>query len=164
MGNLFARLQEIIGEKIFRHKVTFDGDVVFKKHITGYAPVPGEPSLGTLHYHPSQYAANVYTNTAPSATTFYTVTVAGLPAGTKTIEISGYILGTAASDELVWRPYGSADTYLQSIHRSIGMVPSASGYGHIQGTVNVDSSGRFQVAVNDNGTDIYIRGYSFYGI
>ena len=49
MGNLCARMQEIIGEKIFRHKVTFEGDVVFKTHITGYAPVAGEPSSGTWH-------------------------------------------------------------------------------------------------------------------
>ena len=58
MGNLYARLQEIIGEKIFRQKVTFDDGVVFNKASTGYAPVGGEPALGIPHPHSYQILNN----------------------------------------------------------------------------------------------------------
>ena len=114
-----------------------------------------------LHYHSSQYTADIYTNAAPVAGTFYTVTVTGLPAGTEEIEIAGHLFGTVGGDWLVWRPYGSSDTFVQSGHRIIGMVPVNNSYGLVTGLVTVDSFGRFQVAVNNAGTDIYIRGYSF---
>jgi hypothetical protein len=127
-------------------------------------PVANEPSLGTPHYHPSQWAAELYSNAAPAANTFYTVTVAGLPAGTNKIAITGYLLGSTAGDQIHWRPFGSADTYLQSKHRTLGMVPSANGYGFVCGPVTVDSSGRFEVAVGNAGTDIYIHGYSIYNM
>jgi hypothetical protein len=94
MATLYARLQEIIGEKIFRHKVTFDGDVVFKKHITAYAPVTGEPSLGTPHKH---YATII--NADPAVTTVISVDIsAHVPVGTTWIEGCWYITSTTVGD------------------------------------------------------------------
>lgn len=127
-------------------------------------PVAGEPSLGTDHYHPSQYAAEVYTNTSPTALTFYTVTVSGLPAGTKKINITGWALGATPSGEVLWRPYGCTDTFVQSYHRTLGMIPFANSYVKLHGEVTVDSSGRFQVAAGLADIDIHIRGYNLYGI
>jgi hypothetical protein len=97
MGGLYARLQEIIGEKIFRHKVTFDGDVVFKKHITAYAPVPGEPSLGTPHPH---YATIL--NVDPASTAVQTLSLAAhLPVGAKMIALVMELTSTNAGDSVI---------------------------------------------------------------
>ena len=124
--------------------------------------VAGEPSLGKRHPHIYQFAANIYTNTSPVGGTFYTVTVSGLPAGTKAVEITGYINNGASGSELRWRPYGSSDTSAQSTHRCIAMSSTAGVYGNFVATVTVDASGRFEVVATDSGIDIYIRGYSFY--
>jgi hypothetical protein len=52
MGNLYARLQEIIGEKIFRHKVTFDKPVRvtgLTTYATNAAAIAGGLRAGDLY-------------------------------------------------------------------------------------------------------------------
>jgi len=97
MPGLYSRLQEIIGEKIFRHKVVFDGDVVFKKHITAYAPVGNEPSWGSPHTH-------IYDsgNIDPADTNVHELDLSGeYPVGT--IGIEGFIsmASTTAADYVI---------------------------------------------------------------
>jgi hypothetical protein len=146
-------------------KAQAGGSIRLLSPTAHYAPVASEPSLGTPHPHIYQFSANLFSNTAPGAATFLTVTVAGLPVGTKAIEIVGYIVNGAAGEECRWRPYGSADTSAQSAHRMLGLRPAGgTAYCGIRGMVTVDMSGRFDICVTDANDDIYIRGYSIYWI
>jgi len=132
-----------------------------------YAPENDAPSQGTPHYKDYQYSSDAYSNTSPTAETFYTVTLSGLPATARAVFITGR-LGSATSgynDKLLWRPYGSSDTYAQSEHRQLGTIrgnTSWTNVNHIYGLVEVDSSGRFEVAVGNANTDIYIHGWTHY--
>jgi hypothetical protein len=127
------------------------------------APVASEPSLGTPHPHYYQFSAALYNQAATTANTWYTVTIAGLTAGVKAIFIVGYCTSAAAAGaDVVWRPYGSADTRVQSSCRSIARVPSAGGVCYIGRPVVVDSSGRFEVSCDSNNVQIVIQGYDLY--
>lgn len=76
--------EEIFGERIFRGVSNFFGDVVFKKHMTLYAPIPSEPSLGTPHPH----VYTITTTGAAAAGNYYEADfVAQVPAGTKEIVV-----------------------------------------------------------------------------
>jgi len=104
----------------------------------------------------------VYSNTAPAASTFYTVTVPNLPVGTKSVWITGYITGTHVAGTAVdWRPFGSTDTRVQSAHRQLAVAAANNAYAAISGMVEVDSAGRFEVCVTDANADIYIYGYTW---
>ena len=93
MPGLYSRLQEIIGEKIFRHKVVFDGDVVFKKHITAYAPVGNEPSAGTFHW---RYESLV--DLDPVDASWHEVDLSGIvPSGCKVVFLSAGIRDSAGA-------------------------------------------------------------------
>jgi hypothetical protein len=91
--SLLNRAQQIIGAKEFTHAATFDANVVFKKdvvfnqHITGYAPVAGEPSLGTPHEcsYASRYAAWQVDTAANTAGVWSAPVTAPCPSGTKMV-------------------------------------------------------------------------------
>jgi hypothetical protein len=81
---LMARLQEILGKKIFRDDVTVKGKLVAKNGMEVYAePVPSEGSWGTFHQH----VYNLVTNYDPASTpTNLTVDCSSqVPVGTKGI-------------------------------------------------------------------------------
>lgn len=105
----------------------------------------------------------VYSNLAPVANTFYTVTLTELPVGTRFVWIKGYVSGTpAAGTQVYCRPFGSTDTVQQSRLRQLAMVGSVNDYALISGMVEVDSAGRFEICVTDANSDIYVYGYEFY--
>lgn len=94
---LMNRAQEIVGAKTFKHSVTIEGDLILKKHSTLYAPVPGEPSLGTPHSH----VFLILNNYDPLSTpTTYTVDIsAQLPVGAKLIWVEMDFSSTIADRE-----------------------------------------------------------------
>jgi hypothetical protein len=106
--------------------------------------VASEPSLGTWKYHQSTHAAYLFSQLTVIGT-WYTVTFAGIPAGTAaiccTVQTSGVAIGS-----VYWRPYNNGDTVANSIHRGIALNTGAYGKGFAM--VKVDSSGRC-----DFGTD-----------
>ena len=113
-------------------------------------PVAGEPSCGTLHFVASPTDANVYTNTTPTAGTWYTVTFTGIPAGTKAVIAFVYGADSAAAGYMFYRPYGSASADKMVPHRIVLCG------GGAQAILPVDSSGRVDIAVGAGTTDIYI--------
>ena len=127
-------------------------------------PVPGEPSLGTPKYHPRQYSATDFNNPNVTAQTFYVATLTGMPTGAKAAFITGYTFGGAAGADCRWRPYGSSDTWVQSVHRALNTQPVAGGYAHIASMVLVDPSGRFEIGSSANGSSVFIYGMVFYWI
>jgi hypothetical protein len=99
---------------------------------------------------------------APVADTFYTVTIGNLPIGTKMVWIAGYIDGThAGGTHIVWRPFGSTDTRMESACRMLGLAGALNDYALISGPVAVDSKGRFEICVTNANANIIIFGYSF---
>jgi hypothetical protein len=138
MATLYARLQEIIGEKIFRHKVTFDGDVVFKKHITAYAPVPSEPSLGTPHPHIDLTLVTA----VPGNNNVQVTAVPGWVVGTKTIEGEFGLVATADVAILI---YDTSGTYI--IRRQYAQVAGVNSFGYFKAPI--DSSGNLRWAVTN---------------
>jgi hypothetical protein len=128
--NLRAALQEILGEKFFRDKVTFDKDVIFKKTITGYSPVPGEPSNGTSHIHPQTIVNGV----DPVDTSDHTETYSGAPTGSKLMYAYGEIVAATAGRQLLIKD--SAGTTV---------------YGRIfNPTTAIEGSGSFLVPLDSN--------------
>lgn len=78
---LLNSAQEIRGEKRFLHRATFEGDVVHKRTVTAYSPVPIEPSLGNPHYHLWNSGIVV-----PANNTAQTLSLSGqVPPGTKAV-------------------------------------------------------------------------------
>ena len=121
--------------------------------------VASQPCLGKLYPTTGVETAWEYSNTAPTASTFYTVTFTKCPAGATGVVCFVRIMGVAGSpDSMRWRPYGSADTYANSFHRKI--VEVASGLDAptdgSQVMIPVDSSFRVQVAVGNGESDIYV--------
>lgn len=103
-----------------------------------------------------------YSNTAPVASTFYTVTLTGLPIGTELVWISGFITGThAAGTGIYWRPFGSTDTRAESSNRLLGIAGALNAYAAISGMVEVDPQGRFEICVTDANADIYVYGHGW---
>jgi hypothetical protein len=164
MATLYARLQEIIGEKIFRHKVTFDGDVVFKKHITAYAPVPGEPSLGTPHptsdaNRPGALIVDTSTNTA--GTWSAAVTMTGVPAGAKAAWCFCSITKAAGQPSLCVEAatgYTLSDiTTTANIYKYWSITPQAAGataFGMIK--VHLDANRQFKWCTNVSSSTVQI--------
>jgi hypothetical protein len=117
MPSLLARFQEIIGEKLFRDKVTFAKDIVFKKTITAYSPVASEPSAGSPHPH---YA--VILTTDPAVTTMQTLALPAAVSGVaKRVRGRMAINSTTAGDYLQvmnaagTERYGSATAQVNGI-------------------------------------------------
>jgi len=109
-------------------------------------PVAGEPSLGTPHRHtPSVW--NVLNNGAQTVFTDINVGPTGLnlvPAGTKSIVLSGKVQGrcTSAAEifvALVLRPKGSSDDTTYASEISFGINPGVNGtYYKTEGELWVD--------------------------
>jgi hypothetical protein len=155
MPSLFARLQEIIGEKIFRDKVTFDKDVVFKKHITGYAPVPGEPSLGTWHDH----YARLISNAAPVAGGYYDVDASGhAPVGAKKVYIK--IQGIVGAGNVLQAFTDSTPTPADA-PITVGPVSVAATTVYGAGEVTLSATRHFVYNVPAAASGVYIIMFSY---
>jgi hypothetical protein len=156
MPSLLARFQEIIGEKLFRDKVTFAKDVVFKRAITAYSPVASEPSLGTLHPHYKElvtngaYAVAGYTTIDPSAEVSAGATMVYIWIQHKA---AGANVDVAVYTDSTPTPAGSF---------MISRNPVAGGYGMATGIVRLSSIRKFVINNSAAVTEVFIRMF-FYG-
>ena len=122
--------------------------------------ISGEPSLGTPRPQTGTHTGWLYTNTTPTAITWYTVTFT-VPAGTKAVTCGVGCVGSGAVDQLRWRPYNNGDSYANSFHRLAISGPTNTEQDG-QAMVLVDSSGRVDFAVSFNNSNIKIGYPQFY--
>ena len=171
MPGLYSRLQEIIGEKIFRHKVVFDGaveckgDVVHKKHITAYAPVAGEPSCGTPHPAPKDGSnlRQIYTGTPATAASVTEVDVSAyVPVGTKAI----YVFGGIKTGSNTYGYLAASKTNAANFDNAVWLVQGYGGaafqYYPISGLIYLDASRKFWLFKSSAGItscELYIGSY-----
>lgn len=124
-----------------------------------YAPVAGEPSLGTLHADMSPSATFVIDQVIAAGPTWYTVTFAGLPVGTKVV-ICFVEQNYTSDSEMFWRPYGSG--LATNLARRV-LYGSGNHTNGAQATFLVDSSGRVEFT-GTVGSRIWVNDNCFYGI
>lgn len=106
-----------------------------------------------------------YSDTSPSAKNFDTVTLLSLPSLARRAIITGELYAPASgfNADLVWRPFGSTDTYTESKFRKIGYIRGASDYtrsAQVYGLVDVDSQGRFEISAESASCDIFLHGWT----
>lgn len=146
---LIAGLQEFIGKKIFKNGAEFYGDVKLHQTVTGYSPVPSEPSLGSPHHHVPTADTYVYTNTSPAANTWYAVDVSGdVPGGAK----AGFVFVTVANQaSLIYTALSNSETV--GI-RNRNCVVASGGGAYVY--VPLNSSRTFYIAVDNTTSDLYV--------
>ncbi len=118
-------------------------------------PVAGEPSLGTPHHHVPTDDNYVYTNTTPSANTWYDVDLTSiLTAGTtKAAFITLYI-----ATDICFVYFAKANTETIGIRCNYGRWNAAD---RRQVLIPVNDSGHVYIAVSDADADIYIEKLCF---
>ncbi len=92
------------------NNLTVAGNANFTNATTTYyAPVAGEPSVGTLHLRQNTTTGWFWTQASPTANTWYSVTFTNLPPGTKMVRATIYATAPVlCSGYLYARKNGSA--------------------------------------------------------
>jgi len=121
---------------------------------TFQSPVPGEPSLGTPHYHYEELV-----NTDPADAADHTVTVTNVPAGTKAIEGRMHVASaTTAGRNLLIKDATDGNTVEAATNPTTAIV----GRSHFK--VRLNSSKQFIWAASNADVSSVVITMTFYDI
>ena len=131
--------EEIFGKRIFRGDITIFGRTIWKKRPEYYAPVSGEPSLGTWHPVTHVHSGwsegiNAYANNA-----FTDYICQWIPVGSKAVRIAWASIN--AGPHLI-RKKGSTGNADYNTH-AVGADIAGTFYGEVE--VEIDSALTIQI-------------------
>ena len=117
-------------------------------------------SVGTLHFRSSTPSTTKTLEQSVTARTWYTATFNDLPAGTKAVECS--VLAYGHTQNLIfWRPYGSSWDF-ENTNSIIDIYSTNVDRMGVKTTLPVDSSGRVQLATNQDCTLVVYDYVAYY--